>query len=40
MRTTMGIPAALFDAAKAKAALEGRLLKDLVIESLQRSVSA
>ena len=39
MRTTSDIPDALFRAAKAKAALEGRLLKDLVIESLQRAVS-
>jgi len=39
MRTTIDIPDALFRAAKAKAALEGRLLKDLVIESLQRAVS-
>ena len=40
MRTTIDIPDELFRAAKAKAALEGRLLKDLVLEGLQLVIVA
>jgi hypothetical protein len=39
MRTTIVIPDELFRAAKAKAALEGRKLKDLIIEGLQQVVA-
>lgn len=39
MRTTVEIPEELFRAAKAKAALEGRKLRDLVIEGLQLVVA-
>jgi hypothetical protein len=39
MRTTIEIPDELFRAAKAKAALEGRKLKDLMIEGLQQVVA-
>jgi len=40
MKTTIDIPDELFRAAKAKAALEGRKLKDLVVEGLQQVVAA
>lgn len=40
MKTTLEIPDDLFRAAKAKAALEGRKLKDLVTEALRRAVRA
>ena len=39
MRTTIVIPDDLFRDAKAKAAMEGRKLKDLVIEGLQLVVT-
>jgi len=39
MRTTIVIPDELFRQAKAKAALEGRKLKDLIIEGLQQVVT-
>ncbi len=38
MRTTIDIPDDLFRAAKAKAALEGRPLKELVLEGLNQVV--
>lgn len=40
MKTTIDIPDELFRAAKAKAALEGLKLKDLVVEGLQQVVAA
>ncbi len=39
MRTTIVIPDELFRKAKSKAALEGRKLKDLIIEGLQHVVT-
>ena len=38
MRTTVDIPDELLRVAKAKAAMEGRTLKDLVIDGLQQVV--
>lgn len=38
MRTTIDIPDDLFRAAKAKAAIEGRPLKELVLEGLQHVI--
>ncbi len=40
MKTTVDIPDELFRAAKAKAALEGRKLKDLIVEGLLQVVAA
>ena len=39
MKTTLDIPDDLFRAAKAKAALEGRKLKDLITEGLRLRMS-
>lgn len=40
MRTTLDLPDALFKHLKARAALEGRTLRDLVVELVQKGLTA